>query len=213
MNHPHLSHRLAPALRTVHTLRVQIANLAVGLLMTACALTPVAPPPDPVARQTFDTFSLSGRLSASDGNQSASGQLNWQHSIETDRWTISSPFGQIVAQIDSGPDGATILLANGQRRYAPHITELMPMLLPGAAEAALPPERMVAWVQAAPPADAQVRTLDAQGRPARLIDRGWIIDYLGYRDKSPESLPSLVDISRGEFRLRLAIDRWETETP
>jgi outer membrane lipoprotein LolB len=130
-----------------------------------------------------------------------------------DRWTVSSPLGQIVAQIDSGPDGAEVLLANGERRYAPQVADLVPVLLPGAAEAGLPPERLAAWVQAAPPGDGEVRSLDVRGRPARLIDRGWIIDYLGYQDESPEALPRLVDISRGEFRLRLVVDRWKVEMP
>jgi outer membrane lipoprotein LolB len=195
------------------SLRLGIAILAVGIFTTGCALNPAAPPPDSVARQMFDVFSISGRLSASDGKQSASGRLDWEHRIETDRWTVFSPLGQIVARIDSGPDGAEVLLANGERRVAPQIADLVPILLPGAAEVGLPPDRLAAWVQAAPPRDAEVRTLDTQGRPARLIDQGWIIDYLGYRDESPEAMPRLVDISRGEFRLRLVVDRWETQTP
>lgn len=201
------------AIRTVRALRLRIAILAVGIFTTACTLNPAAPPADPVSRQMFDVFSLSGRLSASDGSQSASGRLDWERHIGTDRWTLSSPLGQIVAQVDSGPDGAEVVLASGERRYAPRVADLIPILLPGAVEAGLPPERLAAWVQAAPPGDAEVRTLDAQGRPTRLIDKGWIIDYLGYRDETPESMPRLVDISRGEFRLRLVVDRWETETP
>jgi outer membrane lipoprotein LolB len=47
----------------------------------------------------------------------------------------------------------------------------------------------------------------------RLVDKGWIVDYLAYRDESPEAMPRLVDISRGEFRLRLVVDRWETGVP
>ena len=202
--------RLRSVICAVHVLRVRMAVFAVSILSTACAFNPAAPPPDPVARQAFDVFSLSGRLSASDGKQSASGRLDWERHTGADRWTVFSPLGQIVAQIDSGPDGAEVLFANGERRYAPQVADLVPILLPGAAEAGLPPERLAAWVQAAPPGDAEVRTLDARGRPVRLIDQGWIIDYLGYRDESPESLPRLVDISRGEFRLRLVVDRWET---
>jgi len=209
----HLNLPLRPDTSAVHALRVRMAILAVAIFTTACTLNPAAPPVDPVSRQMFDVFSLSGRLSASDGSQSASGRLDWERRIGTDRWTVSSPLGQIVAQVDSGPDGAEVVLANGERRYAPRVADLIPILLPGAAEAGLPPERLAAWVQAAPPRDGEVRTLDAQGRPARLIDQGWIIDYLGYRDETPDSMPRLVDISRGEFRLRLVVDRWEAEVP
>lgn len=189
------------------------AILAAAAFTSACALNPVAPPADAVARPAFDAFSISGRLSASSAKETASGRLDWEHRPDADRWTVFSPFGQVIAQIDSGSGGAEVVLANGERQYAPQVADLVPILLPSASEAGLPPERLAAWVQAAPPNGAEVRTLDAKGRPARLIDKGWIIDYLGYRDESPGAMPRLVDISRGEFRLRLVVDRWETESP
>ncbi|MDR2925678.1 MAG: outer membrane lipoprotein LolB [Azoarcus sp.] len=205
--------RFGLAVCVERVLRTRAAILAAAAFTSACALNPPAPPADAVPRQAFDAFSMSGRLSASDGKETASGRLDWAHRPDADRWTISGPFGQVAAQIDSGPDGAEVVLASGERQSAPQVVDLILILLPGASEAGLPPERLVAWVQAAPPDGAEVRTFDAQGRPARLIDKGWIVDYLGYRDETPEAMPRLVDISRGEFRLRLVVDRWEMESP
>ena len=192
--------------------RARMTATVAALAVSACILNPSAPTPDAASRHAVDVFSLSGRLSASDGTQSATARLEWLRRHETDRWTLFSPLGQIVARIDAGPDGAELLLSNGERRTAPRTADLVPMLLPGAVDAGLPPERLAAWVQAAPPPDAEVRALDALGRPARLVDQGWIVEYLGYQSETPEAPPRLVDISRGEFRLRLVIDRWETET-
>lgn len=185
--------------------------LATSALTTACTLfSAPAPAPESVARQTFGAFSLTGRLSATDGEHSATGRLEWQHAPGTDRWTVLSPFGQIVARIEASPTGAELTLANGERRHAAQAADLMAGLLPGIVDAGLPPARLAAWVQAAPPADAEVRTLDAHGRPARAIDQGWSIDYLAYRDEAPGALPRLLDIFRGDFRLRLTIEQWET---
>jgi len=69
---------------------------------------------------------------------------------------------------------------------------------------------LAAWTQAAPPPEAEVRERDAQGRPQRVIDRGWIVEYLDYRDDSPAAMPRRLDISRGDTRLRLVIDQWTT---
>ncbi|MDR1229409.1 MAG: lipoprotein insertase outer membrane protein LolB [Azoarcus sp.] len=191
-------------------LRAPAAALAASLLAAACVLTPPAPPAEPAARQAVDRFLLMGRLSATDGEHSATGRLEWQHRPDADRWTVFNPLGQIVARIEDGQDGAELTLASGEHRHAPQAADLISGLFPGIVDANLPPARLAVWIQAAPPADAEVRTLDAQGRPARAIDQGWSIDYLAYRDETPGALPRLLDIFRGDFRLRLTIDQWET---
>ncbi|MDR1662085.1 MAG: outer membrane lipoprotein LolB [Azoarcus sp.] len=190
--------------------RAPTLALAACLLVAACAIDPSAPAIKPVARQAAESFLLTGRLSATDGEHSATGRLEWQHRPSADRWTVLSPLGQIVARIEEGPEGASLTLSNGERRYAAQAAELMSGLFPGIVDAGLPPARLAVWIQAAPPADAEIRTLDAQGRPVRAIDQGWIIDYLAYRDETPVAPPRLLDIFRGDFRLRLAIDQWET---
>jgi outer membrane lipoprotein LolB len=65
-------------------------------------------------------------------------------------------------------------------------------------------------VQAAPDADAEVRDLDPAGRPQRVIDQGWRIDYLGYADDTAAAAAARLDISRGDARVRLIIDSWTT---
>ncbi|MER2551737.1 MAG: outer membrane lipoprotein LolB, partial [Thauera sp.] len=74
-----------------------------------------------------------------------------------------------------------------------------------------PAPRLPRWVQAAPDADAEVRTRDSSGRPQLVIDQGWRIDYLGYADDTAAALPQRLDISRGDARLRLIIDSWTTQ--
>ncbi|MDR2032704.1 MAG: lipoprotein insertase outer membrane protein LolB [Azoarcus sp.] len=184
--------------------------LFVGALAAACTLVP--PPVEPAMREAAAAFVFTGRLSATDGERSAAGRLEWQHRPSADRWTVYSPLGQIVARIEDGPEGAALTLADGTRHRAAQAADLMPAFFPGMADAGLPLARLAAWVQAAPPAGSEVRTLDAQGRPARLIDQGWSIDYLDYQDGTAVALPRRLDIFRDVFRLRLVIEQWETET-
>ena len=81
-------------------------------------------------------------------------------------------------------------------------------LLPEALGVDLPAARLPRWIQAAPATDAEVRILDAAGRPQLVFDQGWRIDYAGYADDTAAAAPQRLEISRGDARVRLIIDSW-----
>lgn len=184
--------------------RSLLAGTAAALVLAACA--PMAPR-EAVAvapRAPMPAFLLDGRMSATDGRQAASGRVEWEHAARTDRLTLLSPLGQIVARLDSGPDGARLTSADGTQRDAPSADALLPEVL----GIEVPSARLPRWVQGAPDTGADVRERDGAGRPLLVIDQGWRIDYLAYADGHPAALPARLDISRGDARIRLIIDSW-----
>ena len=190
--------------RFPRSLRKQALALASALAMAACApLPPLAQAPT-LIRSTHAAFEIDTRLSATDGERAVSGQIEWQHAPAFDRWTAYSPLGQIVARLDSTPAGAELLLADGKRHHAESAASLLPALL----GVDLPLTRLPQWIQASPPSDAEVREVDSHGRPQLLIDQGWRIDYTDYLDTTAAALPRRMEISRGDARVRLVIDRW-----
>lgn len=177
------------------------------LSLAACApLPPASATVAAVPRQASERFELEGRLAASDGERAASGRIEWQHALGADTWTLISPLGQVVARLDSQPGSATLITARGERILAASADELLPRLL----GLTLPTASLSRWVQAVPGADAQVRALDPGGRPAQVLDQGWRIDYPDYSSPAADARPARVDISRGDTRLRLIIDTWQT---
>ena len=88
--------------------RTLLAGTVAALVLAACA--PIAPREAAGAapRALMPAFLLDGRMSATDGRQAASGRVEWEHATHTDRLTLLSPLGQIVARLDSGPDGARL---------------------------------------------------------------------------------------------------------
>lgn len=184
--------------------RTLLAGTVAALVLAACA--PIAPREAAGAapRALMPAFLLDGRMSATDGRQAASGRVEWEHATHTDRLTLLSPLGQIVARLDSGPDGARLTSADGTQRDAPSADALLPEVL----GIEVPSARLPRWVQGAPDIDADVRQRDAAGRPQLVIDQGWRIDYLAYADEHPAALPARLDISRGDARIRLIIDSW-----
>lgn len=177
---------------------------ACALLAGGCAQLPSATNAAAVARRAHTHFDLEGRISATDGERAASGQIEWRHTPSTDLWTAYSPLGQIVARLDSHAGGAELVLSDGTRRRASHADSLLPALI----GVDVPLARLPVWIQAAPRHDAEVRTLDPYGRPALVIDQGWRIDYTEYADTTAGALPRRIEISRGDARIRLVIDQW-----
>ncbi|MBN8442229.1 MAG: outer membrane lipoprotein LolB [Thauera sp.] len=155
-------------------------------------------------RSLAPAFELEGRMSASDGSRAASGRVEWQHDTTADRWTVFTPLGQIAAQLESDAAGARLIDGSGQLVEAPDADTLLPQVI----GVAVPVARLSRWVQAAPDGEAEVRNVDPLGRPTLIIDQGWRIEYQDYASTAADAIPSRLDISRGDARIRLIIDAW-----
>jgi len=172
--------------------------------VSGCAVQPLAPPAPTAARAVAAAFELEGRLSATDGTRAASGRLAWTHAPGADEWTVFNPLGQIAAQLVSTPRGAQLTTADGRRVEAPHVAALLPQLV----GVSVPLDGLSHWVQGSAREGARVLALDAAGRPVRISDDGWLIDYHEYADPSPASPPRRIDAQWGDAQLRLVIDHW-----
>ncbi len=185
--------------------RRKLLGLALSTaLLSACAPLQPVPGSAAVIRAAIPYFEVDGRLSATDGERAANGQIEWRHAQSADQWTAYSPLGQIVARLDSNAAGAELMLADGRRQRAASASELLPALI----GVDLPLQRLPGWIQASPQPDAEVRSLDEVGRPSLVIDQGWRIDYTEYLNPAADALPRRLEISRGDARVRLVIDRW-----
>lgn len=176
-----------------------------GALAGCAPMPPTALPSEAVHRQLAPRFELSGRLSVSDGSRAASMGLEWRHD-GSDEWLFLSPLGQVVARIEADGQGATLQTGSGELVHAGSAQELMDRVL----GVSPPLEGVEAWVQGVPRPAARVRQLDEVGRPARVSDAGWIIDYLEYVGPEPDARPRRLEASWGEARLKLVIDQWST---
>ena len=186
----------------------QATLLCTALLSrSACVALPARARETVATRALAPVFELYGRLSASDGKQAASGQLEWRHAHATDSFTLLTPLGQIVAQLDADALGARLHTADGQVLAA----ESAAILLPRVLGIDVPAARLSHWVQAAPDTSAEVRQRDTRGRPTLVIDQGWRIEYLDYRSTDTDAPPTRLDISRGDAHIRLIIDSWTSQ--
>lgn len=149
-------------------------------------------------------FQLEGRLQVRDGERSAVVGVDWQHTVERDAWLFTGPLGQGLASIESRAGRARMTLSDGRRVEADTAAELAERVLGVSA----PFAELPLWVTARVREGAEVRELDALGRPRQVIDRGWIIDYIEYAGEATDDLPRKLEVHRGDTRLRLIVDSW-----
>lgn len=173
-------------------------------MLAGCVMHPAPFDVAPAARTATDAFELEGRLSATDGERAASGRIHWQRVPGRDEWTFFSPLGQIVAQLVSTPEGAVLTTGDGRHVRAPDAESMLPQVLGVAA----PVDGLPHWVQASARPGATILMVDEQGRPARIADQGWLIDYPEYADPDSRAAPRRLDARWGDTHIRLVIDQW-----
>ena len=138
---------------------------------------------------------------------SSNGRLTWAHTEQHDRVLLASPLGYGLAEIDITPQRATLRTGDGRERESSDPEELMT----AATGLPLPVARLPAWLLGRGGSSATVST-DAAGRPGRLSEAGWQVDY-AYDDDRSAALPARLTIVRpGEIELKLRIEEWR-ETP
>lgn len=178
---------------------------AAVLLLAACATPPSVPPG--VARAGLADFRVEARFAlrttrSGEAPQSANGRLSWTHENGGDRVFIANPLGSGIADLEIGRQ-ARLTLGDGRVREAADADTL----LAETTGYALPVSRLANWLLGRPLADGRLDK-DELGRPLRLIEAGWLIDY-AYDDAAPDALPSRLTVLRdGELELRLRIESW-----
>lgn len=187
-----------------HRLLIAATITLATVFASGCAVQPPVAAARTAIRIPVEAFELQGRLSATDGTRAAHGQINWTHTPVRDEWVTLSPLGQIVAQLVATPTGAQLRTADGKVLEAPDATSILPQLLGVTA----PIDGLKYWVQASVRDGARILKQDSIGRPLRISDASWIIDYLEYDGTQADAPPRRINASQGETRLRLVIDSW-----
>lgn len=190
-------------------MKFRYALLLATSLLAGCASTP----PSPLApRDDIRNFALEGRFALrvtmpGQAPQNSGGRLTWTHQNRSDRILLSSPLGYGLAEIDTTPEVSRLRTADGKARESTDPDALMEDVT----GQRLPVSRLPAWLLGRSGGNARIES-DAHGRPARLFEDDWQIDYI-FDDENPSSLPTRLTLTRnGEIELRLRIEEWK-ESP
>lgn len=190
-------------------MKLRLTLLLAASLLTACASTPPARLAD---RDNIRDFALEGRFALrvtlpGQAVQNSGGRLTWTHQNRRDRVLLSSPLGYGLAEIETTPEISRLRTAEGKTSEASDPDTLIEEVT----GQRLPVSRLPAWLLGRSGGNARIES-DAHGRPSRLSEDGWQVEYV-FEDDGPGALPSRLTLSRnGEIELRLRIEEWK-ETP
>jgi len=193
-----------------------VAAVAAALLLAACASAPrraadgPAPPGAEPAQQAREArvqaqpeWWLQGRIAVSTGREGGSGRLEWTRRGDGYELRVSAPVTRQSWRLAVAGGRARIEgLTGGPREGDDPET-----LLRDATGWTIPLTALPYWARGAraPVAPAQVR-YGPDGRPLRIEQAGWAIDYV-WPDSADAEFPARIDARRDGARVRLAIDQ------
>ena len=196
----------------------QLLALIFTILLTACAVQPTAPssaPPAPtsavVNQQHLATlakiksFALKGRMGVVTQKQGFSGNIDWQHQLDTDNIDVYSPVGGKVANIAKTPSGVTLTDQKGRSISAQDAESLTEITL----GFRLPLTGLADWALGKPTASkVEASTWDEKGRLLTLKQDGWDIAYENYSASNGVDLPNKIVLKSEKVNLKLLVETW-----
>lgn len=157
------------------------------------------------ALSTRDHWTITARLAVSNGHRGGSGSLVWTQDGDRYDFILRAPVTGRSFQLRGGPQGAVL---EGLDEGPVHGDDAQ-QLLTHVFGWPVPLARLRYWVKGlrAPGAPAKLRFGDDH-LPALLQQDGWKVEYRGWVPGSRPRVPNKVFASRGNYRVRVAIQRW-----
>lgn len=153
-------------------------------------------------------WALIGKISLDDGEQGGSGKLQWQVKSGSSELDFHGAMGRGAWHLQIGPDGAVLTEADGTEKTAAGVNALIQERMGWP----IPVDALQWWVRGlAAPGGVDVEMLDSEGRLLSLEQLGWSVDFSRYADFGGVELPKRLTAKRDNYRVKLAIGRWQMD--
>lgn len=150
-------------------------------------------------------WNLAGRVSLDDGEDGGSGKLKWMVNPRSSALDFFAAMGRGAWHLEIGDDQVILRDAQGEHS-APDVQTLVQQKLGWP----VPVEALQFWVRGLyAPGPVQGSQIDSQGLLTQLQQFGWTIDFDKYNAAEGELLPKRLEATHGEYRVKMAISRWQ----
>jgi len=182
------------------------APLIVAALVAGCATdAPLLTQQVAVERSQVAQFEMSGRLALGDDVRAAHVGIFWSGTEGANQVDFVSPLGQVLGRATWGRAPLSMQRPDGGVGRGAELEALMQREMGGV----LPLESLRDWALGAPSGHSRVLALDAMGRPQKISEEGWMVEYRAYQSDAVDALPRLIDGRSGERFFRLSVTDWE----
>ncbi len=160
-------------------------------------------------------YAFQGRVAVSKGRNGGSGRIDWvqqgsQYRVQLSApvtrqsWTLQGDAVQGGARLDGLGDG-------------PRAGDDARQLLLDATGWDIPVNELSDWTRGLVLRGSGESTVerDADGRPRRMQQAGWLIQYLDWypAQEGRPALPRRIEASREDAKVRLLVDQWDSDAP
>jgi outer membrane lipoprotein LolB len=199
-------------------LRFRLWLVLVVLVLSACT-GPIVRDPVVDGKQAYQdraaeivaiqNWSFVAKISLDDGNEGGSGKLKWDVLSEDSELDFHGAMGRGAWNLRINPQRAVLSEANGDTQTASNVNDLVQQRLGWP----LPVDALQWWVRGlAAPGSIEGEVFDSNGLLVNLKQFGWSIDVNRYKSFAGLDLPVRVDARRDQFRVKLAISRWQMDS-
>ena len=193
-----------------------LAPAVAALVLGACAPAPVRHQADPALLQAQAAreaalaaqpdWSLSGRIAISRGKNGGSGRIDWtQHGRDFDI-RLSAPVTRQSWRMVREGDHVRLEGLDGGTREGDDAQELLRTSLGWI----VPVDALAAWVRGARATPAADLAFGDDGLPSLLGEQGWTVEYRAWDRTSAAPRPSKLFAQQDDAKVRLSVDRWES---
>ncbi len=194
-----------------------IALVVTALLLAACA-APIRRGADSTALDAQadreaaladqSVWNLTGKIAVSDGRDGGSGRIDWKQDGDRFVIEIQAPVSRRTWRLSGSPDGAMLEGLDGGPRSGANAEALLQKEVGWT----VPVADLIAWARGARGVGAAEIEFDVENRPARILQRGWSVEYRAWSEGPAPRLPRKVFAASGERRVRLVVERWNVGT-
>lgn len=161
-------------------------------------------------------WSFQGRVAVSKGKNGGNGRIDWQQQALAYVVELSAPVTRQSWKLsgDSHNEAGRLEGLDG----GPREGEDAQQVLLEATGWDIPVNQLPAWVRGLPADDAEPAEQldrDAEGRPRRVRQMGWEIQYLDWYPAQADrpALPRRIEAVNGDAKVRLLVDHWVLGSP
>lgn len=159
-----------------------------------------------VGINAIDEWGFSGKISLDDGDQGGSGRLQWDVQADSFELDFHGAMGRGAWHLQVDPERAVLKEASGEQRTAASVNDLIQERIGWP----LPVDALQWWVRGlAAPGMVDAEQFDSRGLLLHLDQFGWSVDINRYKTFADLQMPIRVDARRDNYRVKLAISRWQ----
>ncbi len=190
--------------------KYSVSVLLAVLLLSSCASLKDKPAYTLLLEQRIASLTvltdwqIDGRLAIKNGDEGLSATLSWVQKDDTFDISLHDPLGRKVVHMQGSYDLVSLSTADGQTIEGAN-PEALQLEYFGWS---LPLDYLADWIKGLPVGDKPMQNeiYDGVGRLQALTQEGWRVKFRRYETSQLVALPQLVQLEKGDFRVKLLVD-------